>query len=147
MQFANWLLDQQRNNINFIGTILFTDEAGFTKNGMINLHNKHVWADENPHATIVSHHQHQFQPINIWAGIIGNCLVGSFVLPERLNGQLYLEFLKDAFVDLIEDLPLETRRDMYFMHDGAPPHFSVSVREHLNNVYPNRWIGRGGPIA
>lgn len=106
-----------------------------------------VWADENPHATVVHHYQHQFQSINVWAGIIGNFLIGPCVLPPRLNGELYLQFLQNAFRDLIEHLPLETRQRMYFMHDGAPPHFSVAVRDHLNNVYPNRWIGRGGPIA
>lgn len=36
IQFANWLLDQQRTNRNFINTILFSDEAGFTKNGIVN---------------------------------------------------------------------------------------------------------------
>lgn len=34
---------------------------------------------------------------------------------------------------------------MWYMHDGAPVHFSVIVRDHLHVVYPNRWIGRGGP--
>ncbi|KOC66199.1 hypothetical protein WH47_07268 [Habropoda laboriosa] len=29
---------------------------------------------------------------------------------------------------------------MRFMHDGAPPHFSRPGR------FPNKWIGRGGPI-
>lgn len=147
IQFANWLLDQQRTNPNFVSMILFTDEAGFTKNGIVNLHNSHVWADGNPHAAVVSHHQHQFQSINIWAGIIGNFLIGPFVLPPRLNGELYLEFLQNNLLDLIEHLPLAIRRNMYFMHDGAPPHFSVAVRNHLNNVFPNRWIGRGGYIA
>jgi len=33
---------------------------------------------------------------------------------------------------------------MYYQHDGAPPHFSQVVRQHLNNKFPNRWIGRGG---
>ena len=28
---------------------------------------------------------------------------------------------------------------------GTPP-FSVDVRNHLNAVFPGRWIGRGGPI-
>lgn len=147
MEFANWLLEMQRNNGNLNSTILFTDEAGFTQNGIINSHNSHVWADENPHSTIVEHNQHQFQPINIWAEIIGNFLIGSYVLSARLNGQLYLEFLQNTLQDLLEDLPIETRRNMYFMHYGAPPHFSVAVREHLSNVYPNCWIGREGPIA
>ncbi|KAJ8948184.1 hypothetical protein NQ318_010457 [Aromia moschata] len=147
MQFARWLLDQQRNNVNIISNIFFTDEASFTKNGITNLHNAHAWADEKPHTTVVSHYRHQFQSINIWAGIIGKFLIGPFVLPERLNGQLYLEFLQNDFPDFIEDLPLETRRNMYFIHDGSPTHYSVGVREHLNNIYPNRCIGRGGHIA
>jgi hypothetical protein len=33
------------------------------------------------------------------------------------------------------------------MHDGAPAHFSRAVRDVLNNIYRNRWIGRGGPTA
>ncbi|KAJ8953752.1 hypothetical protein NQ318_015408 [Aromia moschata] len=133
MQFANWLLDQQRNNVNFISNILFTEEASFTKNGITNLHNAHVWADEKPHATVVSHYQHQFQSINVWAGIIGNFLIGPFILPERLNGQLYLEFLQNDFPNFIEDLPLETRRNMYFIHDGAPAHYSHSILNYLSH--------------
>ena len=31
-------------------------------------------------------------------------------------------------------------------HDGASAHFALDVREYLNNVFPNRWIGRGGPV-
>ncbi|CAL1291506.1 unnamed protein product [Larinioides sclopetarius] len=30
--------------------------------------------------------------------------------------------------------------------DGAPPHFSLSVRKALNGKYPDSWIGRDGPI-
>jgi hypothetical protein len=30
-------------------------------------------------------------------------------------------------------------------HDGAPPHFRRNVQEILDNQYPQRWIGRGGP--
>jgi len=33
---------------------------------------------------------------------------------------------------------------MWFMHDGAPAHFSVQAREYLDLNYNNRWIGRGG---
>lgn len=32
---------------------------------------------------------------------------------------------------------------MWFQHDGAPPHFSVDVRNHLNATFHGRWIGRG----
>jgi hypothetical protein len=36
---------------------------------------------------------------------------------------------------------------MWFMRDCAPPHFSRAVRDVLNNIYHDRWIGRGGPTA
>jgi len=36
---------------------------------------------------------------------------------------------------------------MYFQHDGAPPHYTRRVREYLNASFPNRWLGRGGPVA
>jgi len=36
---------------------------------------------------------------------------------------------------------------MYFQHDGAPPHYTRHVREYLSESFPNRWIGRGGPVA
>jgi hypothetical protein len=41
----------------------------------------------------------------------------------------------------LEEVPLYLRRDMWFMHDGAPPHFSWPVRAYLDAVFPNRWIG------
>jgi len=33
------------------------------------------------------------------------------------------------------------------MHDGAPAHFSLLVRQHLDEMFPGKWVGRGGPIA
>lgn len=36
---------------------------------------------------------------------------------------------------------------MYFMHDGAPAHFALRVRQYLDRKYGEKWIGRGGPIA
>jgi hypothetical protein len=36
---------------------------------------------------------------------------------------------------------------MYFQHDGAPPHYTISVREFLNESFDNRWLGRRGSVA
>ncbi|XP_036139970.1 uncharacterized protein LOC118644749 [Monomorium pharaonis] len=36
---------------------------------------------------------------------------------------------------------------MIFQHDGAPAHFSRRVRDILDARFPDRWMGRGGPIA
>lgn len=145
VQFSQWFIQKYEQNHAFIRSVLYTDEASFGRNGVINSHNLHVWSEENPHATIQTRHQRQFH-INVWAGIIGRYLLGPFVLPNRLNGQLYLEFLQQQLPQLLEDVDIASRENMWFMHDGAPPHFSLIVRGHLNRVYPNRWIGRGGAV-
>lgn len=43
-------------------------------------------------------------------------------------------------------MSLNIRRKLWFMHDGAPPHTTGNVRQYLNNMFQNRWIGRGGPV-
>ncbi|GBN93269.1 hypothetical protein AVEN_112173-1 [Araneus ventricosus] len=45
----------------------------------------------------------------------------------------------------VVSLPIQ--RDMRFMHDGAPAHFSRTVLHFLNATYPARWIERGGAVA
>jgi hypothetical protein len=35
---------------------------------------------------------------------------------------------------------------LHFQHDGAPPHYIRLVMQHLNDTFPNRWIGRGSTI-
>ncbi|KAJ4432635.1 hypothetical protein ANN_21258 [Periplaneta americana] len=58
VRFCQWFLQQCGVNPNFPALILFTDEAQFTRDGITNFHNQHVWAYENPRATVPSHHQH-----------------------------------------------------------------------------------------
>lgn len=145
IHYCQWVREQLQVNRFFLTNVLFTDEATFTRDGIINYHNTHVWAEENPHEFLESRHQDKFC-VNIWAGIIGDFLIGPFVLPNRLNGQQYLNFLENDLLHLLDDVPYQLRNDMFFMHDGAPPHFALNVREHLNRMYPGRWIGRGGPV-
>jgi hypothetical protein len=45
------------------------------------------------------------------------------------------------------NLELLRPRQMYFQHDGAPPHYTRHVRDYLNESFLNRWLGRGGPVA
>jgi len=48
--------------------------------------------------------------------------------------------------ELLENVPLAIRRNMWYMHDGPLAHFSVNVRRWLkNNNFPKRWIGCSGP--
>ena len=42
---------------------------------------------------------------------------------------------------------LQGNLDLIFQQDGAPPHWGLRVRGRLDAQFPNKWIGRGGPIA
>lgn len=143
--FCQWFISQP---LDFGWNVLFTDEAQFTRDGINNFHNTHLWLQENPHAVVQNRHQRHFS-LNVWAGIVGDHLLGPVFLPPILNGATYRNFLLDSLPLLLEDVPIRVRREMWFMHDGAPAHFSLVAREVLDreNYYRNRWIGRGGPIA
>jgi hypothetical protein len=41
---------------------------------------------------------------------------------------------------------LATRIAVYFQHNRAPPHYTGLVMQHLNDTFPNRWIGLGSTI-
>jgi hypothetical protein len=112
-------------------------------------HSAHVWADANPHVIVQGRFQSRFS-INLWAGILDGKIVSPFELPQRINGRRYLRFLRTDFPrllpDVMEGMVLERLDQVWFLHDGASPHFSRNVRDYLNRKYPNRWIGRNGPI-
>jgi hypothetical protein len=103
------------------------------------------WADRNPHVTKITSNQHQFS-LNVWVGIIGDFLIGPFFIPPRLTGIIYPIFLENSLPELMDDVPLAVRLRSWFMHDGTPAHFSLVAREHLDETYRIRWIGRDGPI-
>ena len=69
--YCKWLLEQYHVRPDFLNWILFTDEAGFTRNAVFNSHNTHIWSDENTHARQEVLFQRWFF-INVWTGIVNN---------------------------------------------------------------------------
>ncbi|KYN30080.1 hypothetical protein ALC57_00457 [Trachymyrmex cornetzi] len=66
-------------------------------------------------------------------------MIGPHFLPPRLNAQAYGEFITNDLPRLLEDVPLHVRQTLIYQHDGAPA-------EMLDARFPERWIGRDGPI-
>ena len=58
----------------------------------------------------------------------------------------YIIFIRDILPEMLENVPLQVRQQLWFQHEGAPAHFALDFREYLNNVFPNRWIGRSRPV-
>ncbi|KAJ4446375.1 hypothetical protein ANN_13071 [Periplaneta americana] len=57
-RICRWFLGQVTRIRNFLSSILFTDEITFTRGGIINLNNNHVWDMQNPRAMMEVNHQH-----------------------------------------------------------------------------------------
>ena len=115
-----------------IRNILFTDEAHITHDGVNNTRNSHLWDRDKPHGTVESKYQHRFS-VNVWCGVTGDQLLRPYIFPQRLTGDIYANFLQNELPAFLENVPLQPRRQMYYQHDGAPPHLSQVVRQYLNH--------------
>ena len=70
-------------------------------------------------------------------------LFGPYLLPSNLMGDAYLIFHESVLPGLLEDV----RQSMWFQHDGAPPHFTLAVRSHLDQRFEQKLIDRSGQIG
>ncbi|XP_066253418.1 uncharacterized protein [Euwallacea similis] len=104
------------------------DEATFFLNGFVHKHNCRYCDNENLHLFREGHTQFP-QKLNVWAGILGNEIIGPFFLEQNLTGQLYLNLLENEVNPRI----LQSLQDQ---QDRAPPHYTLAVK----------WIGRRGAI-
>ena len=68
--------------------------------------------------------------------LVSDFLLGTYEIP---SSRVIFIF----FPTLLEDIPLNLRTNLWFMHDGFPVHFERNVRNYLNNQFLQRWIGRG----
>ena len=71
---------------------MFTDESQFNRDGVNNTRNSHVWADDNPHATVKSNFQQCFG-LNEWCAVLDDQLIDPFMMEGRLTREAYLRFL------------------------------------------------------
>jgi len=99
----------------------------------------HFWGYDNPHGTVESNYQHRFS-VNVWCGVTGDQLIGPYVFPQRLTGDIYANVLQDELPTLLQNVLLQTRRQMYHQHDGAQPHCSQVVRQYLNHKFQNNGL-------
>lgn len=85
----------------------------------------------------------------MWAGILKDEIIGPFFIDGNLDGPKYVLLLHNDIVPAMrasaarQNIPW---KDVYYQQDGAPAHYALLVRTYLDLVFPNRWIGRLGPI-
>ena len=86
-------------------------------------------------------------PCECLTGILGNTLIGPFIIEDRMRGEDYLNFVADVVMLTFDDMPLQSRWHLWYQLGGAPAHFTLLVCEWLDHHFPARWIGRGGPVV
>jgi hypothetical protein len=127
----------------FQDRIIWSDEASFKLNGHINRHNCVYWDATNPH--VITEREVNSPGVIVWDAIWSEGVIGPLFFEDTCDGQSYLTMLNDQFWPIVGHIVEE--QHLWYMHDGAPAHWSKQVRGWLDEKFPHRWIGRGGEIA
>lgn len=144
INFCREILRRLDENADFLNNIIFTDEATFTTAGIYNRRNKHHWATDNPRRIQPTKTQGR-KAVHVWCGIIRNMIIGPIFLENYLNGERYLNLLRNEVEGQLEELPILQYNNLIWQQDGAPPHNNQQVTAYLNEKY-NFWIGRHGTL-
>ena len=70
--------------------------------GKMNRHNVRTWGSENPHMVI--EHISDNPKVNLWCGLLRDCLVGRFFVKDAVTSTIYVYMLEGFVFPQIEDL-------------------------------------------
>lgn len=143
LHYSELFLNQLSVEADLVDRILWTDEAIFKINGRVNRHNCVYWSTENLHETLEE--ELNVPGLCVWAGVWSFGIIGPFFIEGTVNAERYLNLLTNSIIPILQARPVYER--MLWQQDGAPAHFSLTVRAFLDQHFPGRWIGRNGPIA
>lgn len=143
INFCEGMLVKIQEDRNFLKRIIWTDEAKFDREGIVNRRNWHYWAAENPHFKRSISSQYKFS-FNVFCLVMDN-QVKFQIYNEPLTSLKYLEILRTTVSDFLDDLPLNVRQNAWYQLDGAPAHSTNEVYHELTETFQDRWYGRNGP--
>jgi len=86
------------------------------------------------------------EKLKVWAGILNDQIIGPFFIEGKLNSEKYEDMVHNEIVSRIMEITGQNFEHTYFQQDGASPHYGRNVRNYLDIVFNNRWIGRKGYI-
>ncbi|KAJ8960516.1 hypothetical protein NQ318_013800 [Aromia moschata] len=91
--FCKQMMQMIDDNTLPIENVLFSEESTLTLHGQVNRQNCRYWWRDNPHWMRELHTQNP-EKVNVWAGIIGENIIGPFFMDGNLNGETYLALLQ-----------------------------------------------------
>ncbi|GFQ78298.1 hypothetical protein TNCT_641151 [Trichonephila clavata] len=96
----------------------------------------------NPHSTRPQAARQSFI-VNAWASIVGDSLLGIYILPPRLDSDKFLVFLREVLPKLLPMPPHLFGAARGFIRTWAPFHYGRCARDHFDHAFPNKWIVLG----
>lgn len=123
--FTNWILEQLQTDHEFHKKIIFSDEAHFHLNGVVNKQNSRIWGDENPHA--IQELPLHPQKVTVWCAIWAGGIIGPYFFENcegaavTVDGNRYRAMLTNFFWQELDKIDLN---EMWFQQDGATCHTS-----------------------
>lgn len=145
MTFCAELMERANTDENFIKSICFTDESTFPLFGKHNSAVVRYWSRTNPRRRVDYRTQYP-QKLNVWAGMVGNYIIGPFFINGTLNGVAYVDLLSNQIIPALQALPDVNINSVWYQQDGCPAHNTAAVRRVLNNTFPRRLIANRGDI-
>ena len=142
MQFCQWFL---RQNDQFLRHLVIGDESAFFMNGKVCTQNVREYAPFHQPPDFHYDANMSREKVSLWIGLCGNGnILGPFFFEGNMNGDRYLDMINDQIVPELEAIFQRQRRGVFrrlwWVHDGAPAHQRVTVRDRLRELFADRVI-------
>ena len=112
--------------------VLFTDESRATLDGPDGW--AKGWVINGDQAPVRRRRPQGGGGVMIWAGIIGDELIGRVPQGVKLSSATYCQFLKNVLEAWLEEVPLTRLKKVVFMHDNVPCHAAKATIKCLEGL-------------
>lgn len=143
--FVEELMEMVHCDDSLLNRICFTDETTFFLNGSMKHQNSWYWTSCNSSTDSESTSENSLK-LTVWAAIYNNSIIGPFFIANGADEEgNYLNMLENEAGPALDNVAEDD--EVWWYQDGPLSRLSSNVQESLNETFPDRWIGKGGPIA
>ena len=138
MVFCEMFVEKSRHDA-FLENILFSDEAVFDLNPIINKQNCRIWSSSKPPAACFKTTSFPKKQM-VWFGFTKHFHVGPYFFESNVTSETYCHMLKTF---LIPQLKAKRKfSSTIFQQDGARPHTARQTLQFLNSQFLGRLLSR-----
>ena len=145
--FCNRLIENCRENPNFLDNLITSDEAIFSLNSEVNTRNVVRYAERgtgHPDDHYVEFSQGE-DKIMVWVGLTRQGVVlGPHFVEGRMDTREYLRIIRYNVIQRDFNRHNINRDVMWWQQDGAPAHTSNASMRYLRGQFPGRLMSKRG---